>query len=83
MNMLGRIALLVTLMTAVAAQVGSLDDLKPLLSDQASIYLPGSSEYAEATLRWDASTQPGLDAVVNVATESDVQRTVRSFASRC
>lgn len=59
-----------------AGKVGPLADLRPLLSHKAGIYLPGSTDYADATTRWDAPTQLGLDLVVKVASEADVQHTV-------
>ncbi|APA15090.1 hypothetical protein sscle_14g098600 [Sclerotinia sclerotiorum 1980 UF-70] len=52
-------------------------DLQPLLSSSAEIYYPGSEGYINATTRWDAYTKPGLDVVVKVACEEDVQETIR------
>lgn len=55
------------------------NDLQPLLSSAAEIYYPGSVGYINATTRWSADTKPGLDVIVKVATEEDVQATVSSF----
>lgn len=61
----------------VGSKVGNLtEDLRPLLSDGTQIYFPSSDGYAEATTRWSASIKPGLDVVVKVTSEEDVQQTV-------
>ena len=63
-----------------ASPISSLNkDLKPLLSPNAAIWYPGSEGYATATNRWSADTNPGLDVVVKVAGEKDVQATVSSI----
>ncbi|KAI9707020.1 MAG: hypothetical protein M1820_004608 [Bogoriella megaspora] len=63
--------------TITAAAIGNLTvDLQPLLSKNAAIYYPGSEGYANGTTRWSASIKPGLDVVVKVASEEDVQNTV-------
>ena len=51
-------------------------ELGPHLSPNASIILPGSPEFANATLRWQEYKDPNITIVVKVATESDVQQTV-------
>lgn len=63
-----------------ASPVASLNkDLRPLLSPNAAIYYPGSEGYTNATNRWSADTKPGLEVVVKVADEKDVQATVSSI----
>ncbi|KAF2688365.1 FAD-binding domain-containing protein [Lentithecium fluviatile CBS 122367] len=47
-----------------------------LLSNSAKVYRPGTQGFVDATARWDASTKPGLELVVMVASEIDVQHTV-------
>ena len=70
--------------TTAASPVASLNkDLKPLLSPNAAIWYPGSTGYANATNRWSADTNPGLDVVVMVKAEKDVQATVSSNANSC
>lgn len=53
------------------------DILGPLLSPNASIYLPGTEGFVNGTARWSLLDQPNVTAVVKVATEADVQQTVR------
>lgn len=53
------------------------NDLKPMLSPTAKIFFPGSAGFANATTRWSADTKPGLDVIVQIASEKDVQATVR------
>jgi hypothetical protein len=50
--------------------------LSSRLSSNASIFLPGSSEFSDATLRWQEWESPNITIVVEVATEDDVQETV-------
>ncbi|KAH8799085.1 hypothetical protein F5884DRAFT_825350 [Xylogone sp. PMI_703] len=50
-------------------------DLQPLLSENAQIYYPGSEGYKNATARWASAVKPGIDVVVKVASEQDVQHT--------
>ena len=57
----------------------SFNDLQPLLSSAAEIYRPGSEGYINVTTRWSADTKPGLDVIVKVASEEDVQATVSSL----
>ena len=57
----------------------SFKDLQPLLSSAAEIYRPGSEGYINVTTRWSADTKPGLDVIVKVASEEDVQATVSSL----
>ena len=83
MNTLVKFISFVNMIGAAATQAGLLAGLQPLLSNESSIYLPDSQQYVDATTRWDASTHPGLSAVVKVASEADVQRTVSCVSSRC
>ncbi len=46
------------------------------LSDGALLLYPGSKEFANATQRWSAADSPNYSLIVQVATESDVQKTV-------
>lgn len=55
-------------------------ELGPLLSPGASIYLPGTPEFSDKTTRWIDSLSPDIGAVVVVATEEDVQQTVRGVS---
>ena len=82
MNKFVKIIALMSLMGITESRkVGSLAGLEPLLSHEARIYLPGSTGYADAITRWDASSQPGLDAIVKVFSEADVQHTVSTTAN--
>ena len=55
--------------------------LEPQLSNGAQVYIPGSEGYVNATTRWSATIKPGLDIVVRVACEKDVQNVVsKTFA---
>lgn len=49
--------------------------LSTLLSGDADIYLPGSEGFANGTVTL-AAKKPQLDALVRVATEEDVRKTV-------
>ncbi|KAI0401066.1 FAD-binding domain-containing protein [Xylaria palmicola] len=51
--------------------------LGPKLSPEAAIILPGGSDFAGITARWREHQAPAVSVVVKVATESDVQETVR------
>ncbi|KAK4233777.1 hypothetical protein C8A03DRAFT_47748 [Achaetomium macrosporum] len=55
-------------------------DLGPLLSPEASIALRGDADFAKLTERWREWHAPEVAAVVRVATEADVQQTVRFAA---
>ncbi|KAI1459380.1 hypothetical protein F4805DRAFT_473318 [Annulohypoxylon moriforme] len=57
-------------------------DLGPLLSPQASIVLPGEATFANLTSRWREYRAPNISAVVQAATEADVQKTVRYSVER-
>ncbi|KAK6073257.1 FAD-dependent oxygenase [Seiridium cupressi] len=57
------------------------DELGPLLSSEAEIVFPGSVEFLVATDRDNEQDPPTFSVVVEVATESDVQETVR-YANR-
>ncbi|KAF2870121.1 hypothetical protein BDV95DRAFT_74340 [Massariosphaeria phaeospora] len=54
-------------------------DLEGQLSNGAEIYLPGSEGFANATARWSdaVSARPDFEIIVRVATERDIQTTVR------
>ncbi|KAI1811582.1 hypothetical protein GGS20DRAFT_92611 [Poronia punctata] len=56
---------------------GILASLGPKLSAQAAIILPGDGEFDSLTSRWREYEAPCIAAVVQAATESDVQQTVR------
>ncbi|KAI4702660.1 hypothetical protein J4E89_010382 [Alternaria sp. Ai002NY15] len=49
---------------------------KSSLSQLAEVYLPGSEEFANATVRWGAGQTPHYDMIVKVATEEDVQESI-------
>lgn len=74
-----------SLISSIAASLdGNITkDLRPLLSSAAEIYYPGSVGYTNATMRWSAEIKPGLDVVVKVASEKDVQATVSPFIHPC
>ncbi|KAI1777235.1 hypothetical protein F4818DRAFT_341465 [Hypoxylon cercidicola] len=65
------------LASLIASNVNLLGDLGPKLSPEASILLPGDAEFANLTSRWREWHAPNIAAVVEVATEADVQQTVR------
>ncbi|KAL9036477.1 MAG: hypothetical protein Q9214_006114, partial [Letrouitia sp. 1 TL-2023] len=78
LNLLRATILAILTSSIVASPVRSLtDDLKPLLSSAAKIYYPGSVGFTNATTRWSADTKPGLDVIVKVASEKDVQATIQ------
>jgi hypothetical protein len=59
------------------------DELGPLLSDGAAIVLPSDDAWDELTARASAPrVHPNYLAIVEVATESDVQNTVRHDPKR-
>lgn len=51
--------------------------LGPQLSTNAQIHLPGSAGFNSSTERWNSNITPTFAVVVEVATESDVQATIR------
>jgi len=51
------------------------------LSHKAEVYYPGSEKFINASTRWSAVITPSFYAIVRVASEEDVQETVRSDAS--
>ena len=51
--------------------------LGPQLSNNAQIHLPGSAGFNSSTERWNSNITPTFAVVVEVATESDVQATIR------
>lgn len=52
-------------------------ELSPLLSPNASIFLPGSTGYQQATDRWQVWQAPSLDVVVKVTCEHDITETIQ------
>ncbi|KAK5727767.1 hypothetical protein LTR17_012529 [Elasticomyces elasticus] len=52
-------------------------ELSPLLSANASILGPGSTGWSEAALRWQPWKSPALDIIVEVATEQDIEHSIR------
>lgn len=50
--------------------------LRPRLSKEAHIFLPGSEGYINATLRWSNLFAPSLTVVVAPKTERDIQETI-------
>lgn len=60
-----------------AGQPSNFAELGAVLSPSASILLPDDAGFDNATLRWQAYAAPSFRAVVEVATESDIQNTVR------
>ena len=48
------------------------------LDKGAQVYYPGSEEFGNATVRWSAAQTPQYDLVIKVATEGDVQKSVRN-----
>lgn len=73
------IAFAVSSVTATPPPVSnqSLDSFVTSLSHAAKVYYPGSEGFANATLRWGAAQTPQYDMIVKVATEADVQKTVK------
>ena len=66
--------------TALAPNVSSVQqDLGPLLSKGATLYFPGTPQFANATSRWSAYAEPQIAVVVEPATADDVSTTVRSL----
>lgn len=51
--------------------------LGPQLSTKAQIHLPGSAGFHTSTERWNSHITPTFAVVVEVATEADVQATIR------
>lgn len=51
--------------------------LGPQLSTNAQIHLPGSASFNTSTERWNSHITPTFAVVVEVATEADVQATIR------
>lgn len=52
------------------------------LDDRAQILFPGFSAFANASLRWSSADTPSYSVIVQVATEADVQKSVRIYDSR-
>ena len=57
-------------------------DLGPKLSDAASVVVPGDPTFAGLSSRWREWHGPKVAAVVNAATEGDIQHAVGLFQSR-
>lgn len=58
-----------------------LQTLKAVLNEAASINFPGDREFYPNTIRWSEYAAPQPGAVINVATETDVQKTVRGLTT--
>ncbi|KAI0540093.1 hypothetical protein GGR58DRAFT_462325 [Xylaria digitata] len=71
----------ITAENITAGRTSALAGLRPLLSAGATVALRGSCTFANLTSRWREFQAPNIAAVVQVATESDVQQVVR-FASK-
>lgn len=56
--------------------------LEPHLSPNAAIFLPDQADWVNASARWQGYAIPTYQAVVEVATEKDVQQTVNETADR-
>lgn len=56
--------------------------LEPFLNGAASISFRGDPEFKTNTERWSEYAAPQPGAVINVVTESDVQKTVSVFKKR-
>jgi|SRR3569833_1600724 len=52
-------------------------ELRPQLSQNATIILPGDLQMQAASVRWSSYSRPTYRAVVQVAVEDDVVKTVR------
>lgn len=66
--------------TALAPSAASVQqDLGRLLSKGATLYFPGSPQFANATSRWSAYAEPKIAVVVEATTAEDVSTTVRFF----
>lgn len=57
-------------------QATIISELGPQLSPNASILLPGSTEFTDAATRWQQYRKPDVNVVVQVTNEHDIQRTV-------
>jgi hypothetical protein len=58
------------------AQPNVLAELAPQLSSNALVLVPENPLFKNAAIRWDLWSAPAFQAVVEVATEEDVQKTV-------
>lgn len=66
--------------TALAPNASSVQQgLGPLLSKGATLYFPGTPQFANATSRWSAYAEPQIAVVVEPAIAEDVSTTVRSL----
>jgi len=57
-------------------QLDAFRELRPQLSPGASLVVPSDPLFADASMRWQAYLRPTYSAVVEVATEADVQAVV-------
>ncbi|KAI0384963.1 hypothetical protein F5Y04DRAFT_202214 [Hypomontagnella monticulosa] len=64
------------LASLIAGDVNFLGELGPTLSPEASIILPNDTSFSSLTDRWREYHAPDIAAVVQVATEGDVQEAV-------
>ncbi|KAH8645772.1 putative FAD-dependent oxygenase [Xylariales sp. PMI_506] len=71
------VAVSVSFIDSTSAHLNITQELGPLLSPEAAIVFPGSPEFLIATDRDNELNPPTFSVVVEVATESDVQETVR------
>lgn len=65
------------LASLLAGNLNFTADLGPKLSSEASILQPGDANFANLASRWREWHAPSIAAVVQAATEDDVQQTVR------
>ena len=66
--------------TALAPNTSNVQQgLGSLLSKGATLYFPGTSQFANATSRWSAYGKPQIAVVIEPATAADVSTTVRSI----
>lgn len=66
--------------TALAPNASNVQQgLGPLLSKGATLYFPGTPQFANATSRWSAYAEPQIAVVVEPATAEDVSATVQSL----
>lgn len=53
------------------------NNLGPQLSKNASIYFPGSAQFADGASRWSTYDSPNISVVVEVANADDVSKTIQ------
>lgn len=64
------------------ATIQDLESLTSALSPQATVDIKGSAAYAASAARWSDLNTPKPGAVINVASEADVEATVRWATGR-